>query len=115
MTSGTTPHLTLRTVADTGVARVVVSGDLDAYTADSLVDHVIREVPPGPVLVLDLSGVPFCDSHGVRGLLAIRHHCDRNDMRLRLVQLTPTVHRLLVGTLGLGPYLDVRDDDGTGA
>ncbi len=112
MTGGTAPRLDFRIVASAPALRVRIDGDLDVYTADSLVDHVVVQLPQDPVLVLDLGGVGFCDSYGVRALIGIRQHCERTGQTLQVVGPNPVVRRLLVDTLGLGDYLRVQADAG---
>jgi anti-sigma B factor antagonist len=52
------------------VAVVTVSGELDADTAPRLDEHLDRFDAGGGVVVLDLTGVGFCDSVGLAGVLS---------------------------------------------
>jgi len=52
-----------------GAAVVTVSGELDATTARTLEDHLDRLDAHRDVLVLDLTGVTFCDSVGLASLV----------------------------------------------
>lgn len=50
---------------------VAISGDLDAHTAATL-DHVVEQASQHGPLILDMSGVHFVDSSGLRALLKAR-------------------------------------------
>ena len=52
-----------------GVARVNVRGELDVATSPSLQRCLDGELTAGRGVELDLSGVPFIDSSGIRVLL----------------------------------------------
>ncbi len=52
-----------------GVARVIVRGELDVATAPDLQRCLDDELTAGRGVELDLSGVPFVDSSGIRVLL----------------------------------------------
>ena len=60
------------------------------------------------VFIIDLAGVPFCDSTGINALVRIRMHCDSTGRLLTLTNLGPEVHRVLVELTGLGQYLNVQ-------
>jgi anti-sigma B factor antagonist len=70
-----------------GYARA--SGPLDVATADSFRQQVQRLLGTGcRALILDLSGVPFVDSEGVRALLGLRDEAASRSAWLRVV-VTP--------------------------
>src|SRR5262245_60615075 len=76
--------------------RVKVTGDLDATTADQLVRAVTVDLPQNdPTLFLDLGGVDYCGSAGVRALLELRRHQQVRGHRLVLANLNDQVHRVL--------------------
>ena len=85
-------------VVDAGDGVVIVSGELDAATADRLAQHLKRSPA---ARVLDVSAVSFIDASGLRVLLAAT---DRNgERRLVLREPSRSVMRLLdiTGLTGL--------------
>ncbi|QNP66856.1 STAS domain-containing protein [Streptomyces genisteinicus] len=56
---------------DHGCAVLVVRGELDLQTAPVLYRRGLDAVGEGTALVLDLSGVGFCDSSGFNALLRL--------------------------------------------
>ena len=71
----------------------MVEGELDLSDEDGLVDDVEAMLDDDAGSVhLDLTGVEFIDSSGVRAIL--RLHLDHSD-RVRLVALSDAVNRVL--------------------
>ena len=86
-------------------ARIAVFGDLDdvsAYPLERAVTHVLREQRPAHI-ELDLAGVPFLDTGGIKVLLRCRADARHVDCRLALTNAQPLVYRVLriVGLLEL--------------
>jgi len=80
-------------MSELGAVRLSVRGELEATTADTLVDELcqwlgIREC------VVDLGGCDFVDSAGIRALIECRHQIGP-DAPMRLVGLSPQVERTL--------------------
>ena len=80
-------------MSELGTVMLSVRGELEATTADVLVDELcqwlgIREC------VVDLGGCDFLDSAGVRALIECRHQIGP-DATMRLVGLSPQVERTL--------------------
>ena len=74
-------ELTIRHHVDGDALVVEVSGEIDLHTASELQRTVDRLSPfPHPV-VLDLGGVGFIDSTGIRALLGDQQPRDRDDRR----------------------------------
>ena len=77
--------------------RIAVFGDLDrvgAYPLERAVIHVLREQRPAH-LELDLAGVPFLDTGGIRTLLQCRADACQLDCRLTLTNVQAEVYRVL--------------------
>jgi anti-sigma B factor antagonist len=98
------PEFSIEVAEADGRVRVSVSGDVDLVTAPRLQEAVEQHLPDRPVL-LDLTGVGFLDSSGVRVL-------DRllrlgGDLRIAR-QLAPNVEQVLRLT-GMLDVLPVDD------
>ena len=104
LSSATRPRLQLETRADHGTTCVAVIGELDMSTAAELRAAVAEVLASGSVNVeIDLAGVPFADSAGVRSLMMCRDAAEQAGARLRLSRPSPDVHRVLELT-GAVPY-----------
>lgn len=81
--------------ADDGA--LVVAGDLDAASAD-VMDRALRDAEegrdPAPIVV-DLRGVAFMDSSGLRTLVAASLRAGRRGSRVALRNVGPELSRLL--------------------
>jgi anti-sigma B factor antagonist len=80
------PPLTIDDVSNGGVRILALSGELDLSTAGSLcvVLHLARREPRPRVLV-DLSGLEFCDSSGLRALIGAAQEIVASGGRLAVV------------------------------
>jgi anti-anti-sigma factor len=78
-----------------GVATVVVEGELDIATVPVL-EGALSDLESGGArtLVLDLRGLRFMDSTGLRALLSARRRAHTAGRRLRLANLQPSVARV---------------------
>lgn len=102
MTDHVAPIVITRT--DGGFA---VSGEIDAHTAPE-VAAAIAECPDGR-LQIDLAGVEFVDSSGLRVL--IEAHQSRQDAGRSLVLTNPSpVVRRLFDIAGVDGYLEIVDE-----
>jgi anti-sigma B factor antagonist len=88
-----------------------VSGEIDLYTAPRLHAELTTALAgDGPVrLVVDLSGVGFCDSTGMNVLLAAHRRAQENGGDLELSSPRPAVRKILQVT-GLETVFTVTDD-----
>ncbi|MBW5484228.1 STAS domain-containing protein [Streptomyces bambusae] len=77
--------IALRTVTrdDLGPG-VAVVGELDIHTAAAVEPSLTRLADGGGHLVLDLSGLSFCDSAGIELFLRLHRRCVRAGARLLL-------------------------------
>jgi anti-sigma B factor antagonist len=79
-------------------AQVVVRarGELDLATARSFGNGVIEAIDLGrPENVIDMSGVPFCDSQGLTALLAATIYAESAGTSLAFTRLQPRVAKVL--------------------
>jgi anti-sigma B factor antagonist len=77
--------------------RLVVTGELDLYREPELrsaVEALLAQGPPQR-LVLDVGGLQFLDSAGLRGLLVCRHRARSADVPFSLAVAPGPVTRLL--------------------
>lgn len=74
--------------------RLRLIGELDVAEADTLIHTVRSTVEPEGDLTLDLKGLEFIDSSGVRALVAIASYLEL-DGTLVLADPTPAVRRVL--------------------
>ena len=82
--------------ATPGSARLAVFGDLDALNDAALQDAVAAALRHHPAhLDLDLNGVTFLDTGGIRALLQCHADAERAGCRLTLTNPHPNVHRVL--------------------
>ena len=85
---------------------VVVAGDIDLATSDQMVATVADHLVSGGRMVLDISGVTFLDSCGLRGLLEISRNAEAaesafalrapSDIVLRVLELSGTLELFAV-------------------
>jgi anti-sigma B factor antagonist len=109
----TTEEAPLR--AEPELDQLVVSGEIDAHTADALRDTLFAAPPTGDLRV-DFSKVTFIDSSGLRVVLEVHQTLDRDGRRLVLVDPSRPVARLvelagLVSHLHVEPPLDAVGTD----
>ena len=88
--------LTIRSERDGAVHTITLSGELDLATAAS-VDAELGRVEAGdaPSIVLDLSGLSFMDSTGVRLLINAHARSRADSDRLTLLRGRAAVQRVL--------------------
>ena len=72
------------------------SGELDIATVDVLERALLEaEQTDAELIVLDLSGLTFIDSTGLRLVLDVNERCGGSVDRLRVIAGAPAVERLL--------------------
>ncbi len=97
-----------------GAVCVVLRGELDLATADEVEDALHRAERDEPsVVVIDLSGLTFLDSTGLRTIVTADQRARRNDRRLVVVKGPDTVHRVFTITR-LDERLEMVDDAESG-
>jgi anti-sigma B factor antagonist len=86
---------------------LVVSGELDAHTAPSLVQALASV--DGVNAVVDMSDVEFVDSSGLRALIDAHQSAEAMGGRFVIRQPSPTVSRLFEIS-GVNEYLHIVAD-----
>lgn len=77
------------------LAVAAVGGEMDLRTAPGLHQQATALIGDHPHLILDLSGVTFCDSSGLNALLRLRRHAGENGGSLALAAPTDQIMRML--------------------
>ena len=78
-----------------GPCAVTVSGEIDAHSAPLLADHLSDCAATDTDIAIDLSGVSFMDSSGLRMLIELRQRVEDAPHGLVLRSPSDTVLRLL--------------------
>ncbi|WKD31192.1 STAS domain-containing protein [Streptomyces xanthophaeus] len=89
----TTALISLRAVVrHDGDLRVTLAGELDFHTAGQVEPRLTELAASGRhSLVLDLSGISFCDSAGIDLFVRVHHRCRLSGTRLQLCDVPPLV------------------------
>ena len=88
--------LTVNAAVEGGIARVTLRGELDLDRAGALAGELSDLTKQGATAVtIDVSGLNFIDSSGLRALLTAREQLDGAGVSLRLTALSPAVERVL--------------------
>lgn len=93
-------------------AVLAMSGDLDLLAAPELYQRGAHAVEGRHNLILDLSGVTFCDSSGFNALIRLRRRAEEAGGRLLLAAPPEQVVRLLAlsGAQVLFPTTETLDE-----
>ena len=96
----------------THAVRLVARGELDMYVGPVIVDRVAELAAQCVKLViLDLAGVTFLDSSGLRGIIKATDALAKNDGRLLIEGATGATQRVLEITGMLERYRANNDQD----
>jgi anti-anti-sigma factor len=91
----TIEQLSITSEPDGEVHRVAAVGELDIATVEML-DKAVRDIEDtGQMIVLDLSGLSFIDSTGLRLVIDLNERYGGETDRLRIIAGSPAVERLL--------------------
>jgi len=94
-----------------GRAHVGLRGELDIATAPELEQLVNERIDSGQEVVVDLRGLEFMDSSGIRVLVAAHARAARTDTRLFVVRpAAATAVAKIVEVSGLDGELNIVDD-----
>ncbi|MFF9815686.1 STAS domain-containing protein [Streptomyces sp. NPDC014006] len=89
---------------------LAVGGDLDYANATELRELVATlALRPGQRLVLDLTGLEFCDSSGITALIAARHHAQKAQADIALAAVPAHTLRVL-RIVGLDQIFPIHPD-----
>jgi anti-sigma B factor antagonist len=111
--TGAASQFSLQDVVSERRHRLLLSGELDLQAAHAL-ERCLHEVCTAAAngVIVDLSGLTFMDSNGLRLTLLARELCERSGCEFMLVQGPPQVRRLfdVTGLLDRLPF-QPRDSD----
>ncbi len=95
---------------DEGIAHIALRGELDLSTVPK-VDEALKRIEAArpPVIVLDLAGVTFLDSTGLRMVVTADQRARAEERRLAVVRGPDSVQRVFAITR-LDEHLDMVDD-----
>lgn len=95
---------------------LALSGEIDLYTAPRLQAELASALAERQQaqIVVDMSGVEFCDSTGMNVLLAAHRHARERGGELSLAAPRPSVRKILQVT-GLEGVFTVHDDPAAAA
>ncbi|WP_460858158.1 STAS domain-containing protein [Nocardiopsis coralliicola] len=97
---------------DGGVAVVAPEGELDATTSPALaevIDGLLTASEPARGIVIDMSGVGFCDSRCIGVLVSAYRQARDRGIRLVIAAPQGTVQRLFV-IAGIDQVLTIEPD-----
>jgi anti-anti-sigma factor len=96
--------------------RCKLTGELDLASEEAVTAEIMRELAKSPaVLILDLEGLEFIDSTGLRVLLTARNKASENGTRMLLTAPPAPVQRVfeIANVSELFEYVDhLADGDG---
>lgn len=77
---------------------VAITVDIDAKTAPDLQAEILPLITADRALVLDVSGVTYMSSAGLRMLLSVYRQAARSNARLVLAGLSPEIREVMSAT-----------------
>lgn len=80
------------------VTVVALAGDVDGKTAASTQSQVVALIPSGGKLVLDMSGVPYMSSAGLRMMLLLYRQAQGKGTSVALVGLSDEIRDTMSAT-----------------
>lgn len=93
---------------DGGVTVLEVTGEIDGRTAPAFQEQVLAGLAPEARVLLDLAGVTFLSSAGLRALLLAHREATGRRARLVLVGLSEEL-RTTMGATGFLKFFTVRE------
>lgn len=91
-----------------GDATVIINGELIASSADKLVD-ALETLDHGKSVFLDMAGVTFMDSSGLRTCIQLQNNLQKGGGKLTCCNLTPQVKKVFKVTGADGKILLVSN------
>jgi anti-sigma B factor antagonist len=98
-------HLTVELETGASPVRVVAAGEVDAASAPALATAIADASEAGGDVALDLGGVTFIDSSGLRVIAGAVTAADEQGRSVRVVAASSAVERIFAMT-GLSELID---------
>ncbi len=113
---GSAPLALTGVVSDDSGVRAVFAGEVDMSTSPAFAAAItdVLHAHPGHRLSVDLAGIRFLDSSGIRTLLICQRRAREQGGELVVVDAQPAVLQVLEITGVLGLLTDGQDSDGDG-
>lgn len=93
---------------DADICLVEVTGDVDAHTCARFEQDAQEALTSSSrSIVMDLSGVGFIDSSGIRALLNLQSESQSSSKRLVLRNISPSIRRVL-DLVGLADQFEIE-------
>lgn len=94
-----------------GVTVVTLTGDLDSRSAPETQRRLVDLVPQDGLLLVDLSGVPYMSSAGLRAMLLVHRRVDAVNGRMALSGMSPELRSVMSATGFLEFFADAPTVD----
>ncbi|WP_327354376.1 STAS domain-containing protein [Streptomyces sp. NBC_01304] len=105
-----TVKVTSRAEGDTSV--VVLEGEINSTTSGGLQAQLLPFVRPGSAVLIDLTGVSYVSSAGLRTLLIVHRRAQQVDAEITLVGLSEEV-RFVMNATGFLDFFRIGEDVGS--
>ena len=98
---------------ENGVVVMSVSGAIDGSTAPDLRKAIVETATPGCQLLLDMQGIKFMSSAGLRVMLLLHRQLQQGDSRVVLVGMQEPIYDAMEAT-GFLKYFQTAVDVASG-
>lgn len=85
-----------------GTTMVALSGDIDGSTAPIAQSRILEQIAPGQGVILDMTGVQYMSSAGLRMLLSTHRSAQAQNATVLLVGLSENLQDTMAATGFLG-------------
>ncbi|MFZ3580457.1 STAS domain-containing protein [Virgibacillus sp. DJP39] len=103
-------NLAIDVIEESDKSKVILSGEIDAYTAPNLKDTLLPLTKEnGKLVEVDLDQVGYMDSTGLGVFISALKSTKEHDSRLTLINLQDRVMRLFKIT-GLDEIMDINEE-----
>jgi anti-sigma B factor antagonist len=85
-----------------------ISGDIDGKTAPQVQEMILANLEPGGRMLIDMTGVPFMSSAGLRVLLTTHRRANQENAHIVLVGISQEIQDTMSATGFLG-FFKIHD------
>lgn len=108
-TKGQPSAMELETYQQRSVTIVALTGDLDGSTAPDVQTRLLPLIPDGGKMLLDMTGVPYMSSAGLRTMLLLYRHAQSVGSDIAVVGLSQELRDMMAAT-GFLDFFVLSDD-----